>query len=140
MQGMQVVILDLLFNSVGLLNAAIYICDMFLKYGTIVSSRGRTVYVPPSSWNSHSSTDIPPSMSMIVLVNEYSASASEILSGAMKDLGSALIVGHRSFGKGSVQNLIKNGGETRPDGNPVAMMKLTMAYYYLPNNESLHRK
>ena len=79
-------------------------------------------------------------MPMVVLVNEYSASASEIFSGAMKDLHRALIVGHRSFGKGSVQNLLKIGTASRADGNPVAMMKLTMAYYYLPNGESLHRK
>jgi carboxyl-terminal processing protease len=58
----------------------------------------------------------------------------------MKDLHRALIVGHRTFGKGSVQNLLKIGDGVGPGGNPDAMMKLTMAYYYLPNGESLHRK
>jgi len=77
---------------------------------------------------------------MVVLVNEYSASASEIFAGAMKDLHRALIVGHRSFGKGSVQNLLNIGNNLRPDGMPEAMMKLTMAYYYLPDGESLHRR
>ncbi len=76
---------------------------------------------------------------MVVLVNEYSASASEIFSGAMKDLHRALIVGHRTFGKGSVQNLLGIGNERRANGDPEAMMKLTMAKYYLPNGESLHR-
>ena len=81
-------------------------------------------------------------MPLVVLVNQYSASASEIFSGAMRDLHRGLIVGHRSFGKGSVQNLLPIGIEMRPgpEHKPVAMMKLTMAYYYLPNGESLHRR
>jgi carboxyl-terminal processing protease len=74
---------------------------------------------------------------MTVLINQYSASAAEIFSGGMKDLHRALIVGHRSFGKGSVQNLIPIGGDVL---NPKAFIKLTTSYYYLPNGESLHRR
>jgi carboxyl-terminal processing protease len=139
-KGMRGVILDLRFNPGGLLNAAVDISDMFLQDGVIVSTRGRSLRARPQEWRAHSDTIIPPNMPMVVLVNEYSASASEIFSGAMKDLHRALIVGHRSFGKGSVQNLLKIGDDVRPDGNPEAMMKLTMAYYYLPNGESLHRR
>jgi carboxyl-terminal processing protease len=139
-QGVRGVILDLRFNPGGLLNAAVEISDMFLQDGVIVSTRGRSIRSRPQEWHAHSDTVLPPNMPVVVLVNEYSASASEIFSGAMKDLHRALIVGHRSFGKGSVQNLLKMGSEMRPDGNPEAMMKLTMAYYYLPNGESLHRK
>jgi len=84
---------------------------------------------------------IPPdTRMMIVLVNEYSASASEIFAGAMKDLHRATIIGHRSFGKGSVQNLLNIANALRPDRLPEAEMKLTMAYYYLPNGENLHRR
>jgi carboxyl-terminal processing protease len=58
----------------------------------------------------------------------------------MKDLHRALIIGHRSFGKGSVQNILRLTPALRPDGLPEAEMKLTMAYYYLPNGENLHRR
>jgi carboxyl-terminal processing protease len=113
---------------------------MFLQNGEIVSTNGRSRNAQPHKWNAHKDTVIPMNMPLVVLVNQYSASASEIFSGAMRDLHRGLIVGHRSFGKGSVQNLLRIGNETRPDGNPEAMMKLTMAYYYLPNGESLHRR
>jgi carboxyl-terminal processing protease len=139
-QGMRGIILDLRFNPGGLLQAAVEMSDMFLTEGTIVSTRGRSIRAREQKLNAHSDTVIPPNMPMVVLVNEYAASASEIFSGAMKDLSRALIVGHRTFGKGSVQNLLKVGEETRTDGNPMAMMKLTMAYYYLPKGESLHRR
>jgi carboxyl-terminal processing protease len=139
-KGMRGVIMDLRFNPGGLLNSAIDISDMFLTDGEIVSTKGRSSHARPMNAKAHRNTEIPPGMPVVVLVNQYSASASEIYSGAMKDLHRALIVGHRSFGKGSVQNLLKIGNETQSDGNPDAMMKLTMAYYYLPNKESLHRK
>lgn len=141
-QGMKGLVLDLRFNPGGLLQAAVEMCDDFLQDGVIVSTRGRSARARPQAWQADSKTLIPPSMPMVVLVNEYSASASEIFSGAMKDLHRALIVGHRSFGKGSVQNLIylPFPNSVRPDGLPEAMMKLTMAYYYLPDGENLHRR
>jgi carboxyl-terminal processing protease len=136
-QGMRGVILDLRFNPGGLLTAAIEISDMFLQDGVIVSTRGRSENVRPSVARARHDTVIPPNMPMMVLVNQYSASASEIFSGAMKDLHRALIIGHRSFGKGSVQNLIPIGGDVL---NPKAFIKLTTSYYYLPRGESLHRR
>src|SRR5262249_20584842 len=134
-------VLDLRFNPGGLLQAAVDMSDMFLQDGVIVSTKARTARARPQTWRANQPTEISPNMPMIVLVNEYSASASEIFSGAMKDLHRALIVGHRTFGKGSVQNLLPLTDTRRPGGEwPDAMMKLTMAYYYLPNGESLHRR
>jgi carboxyl-terminal processing protease len=139
-QGLRGLVLDLRFNPGGLLQAAVDMSDMFLQDGVIVSTRGRSVRARASEWKAHTSVQIPINMPMIVLVNEYSASASEIFSGAMKDLHRATIIGHRSFGKGSVQNLLNIAAALRPDGLPEAEMKLTMAYYYLPNGENLHRR
>ncbi len=137
-QGMRGLVLDLRFNPGGYLQAAVAMCDDFLESGDIVSTRGRSPLSPPQVWKAHIQTIIPNNMPMIVLVNEYSASASESFSGALKDLHRALIVGHRSFGKGSVQQLLRFGSA----GNrlPESELKLTMAYYYLPNGESLHRR
>jgi carboxyl-terminal processing protease len=142
-QGMRGLVLDLRFNPGGLLSAAVEMCDDFLDSGTIVSTRGRSAraQAQAQTWKADSKTEIPNTMPMIVLVNEYSASASEIFSGAMKDLHRALIIGHRTFGKGSVQNLLDIGNGRRPVNRlPEAMMKLTMQYYYLPNGENLHRR
>jgi len=139
-QGLRGLVLDLRFNPGGLLQAAVDMSDMFLQDGVIVSTRGRSARAKASEWKAHAAVQIPVTMPMIVLVNEYSASASEIFAGAMKDLHRSLIIGHRSFGKGSVQNLLNIAASVRPDGMPDAMMKLTMAYYYLPNGENLHRR
>ncbi len=143
-QGMRGLVLDLRFNPGGLLSAAVDMCDDFLDSGTIVSTRGRSAraQAQAQTWKADAKTEIPMNMPMIVLVNEYSASASEIFSGAMKDLHRAYIIGHRTFGKGSVQNLLDIGNGRRPVNPrlPEAMMKLTMQYYYLPNGENLHRR
>jgi carboxyl-terminal processing protease len=135
-QGAQGIILDLRFNPGGLLKAAVDISDMFLEQGVIVSTKGRTPAARDQRWLAHKDSVVPPSMPIVVLVNQYSASASEIFSGAIKDHHRGLIVGQRSFGKGSVQNLIPLGSGAKVD----ALMKLTMAYYYLPDGESLHRR
>src|SRR5213076_2855488 len=74
-----------------------------------------------------------PKFPMIVLVNEHSASASEIVSGSLKDNNRALVIGQRTYGKGSVQEVIpldSKGGE----------LKLTVAYYYLPSGRLVHKK
>jgi carboxyl-terminal processing protease len=113
---------------------------MFLESGVIVSTKGRSSREKPEEWRAHAAVQIPMNMPLILLVNEYSASASEIFAGAMKDLHRATIVGHRTFGKGSVQKLLNIANALRPDGLPEAEMKLTMAYYYLPNGENLHRR
>ena len=121
------VILDLRRNPGGLLDQAIQISDFFLDKGTIVSTIGRDKknkkIVPASSAKSY--TNFP----VVVLINEYSASASEIVAGALKDNKRALIMGKRSFGKGSVQSVVKMG-----DGSG---LKMTVARYYTPNGVSI---
>ncbi len=121
------VILDLRRNPGGLLDQAIKISDFFLDEGTIVSTIGRDKenkkVVDASKADSY--TDFP----IVVLINEYSASASEIVAGALKDNKRALIMGKRSFGKGSVQSVVKMG-----DGSG---LKMTVARYYTPSGVSI---
>lgn len=120
-------VLDLRRNPGGLLDQAIKISDMFLKEGVIVSTIGRNKKEKEvSSATKHGRfTDFP----IILLVNEYSASASEIVSGALQDNKRALIMGQKTFGKGSVQSVVKLG-----DGSG---LKLTVARYYTPNGVSI---
>lgn len=131
-EGMRGLVMDLRFNPGGLLNAAVEMSDMFIdRQGeVIVSTRGSQTrsQVAKSDADSVLDSGVP----VVVLINQYSASASEIYSGAIKDLKRGLIVGQRSFGKGSVQNVIAIGDQ--------AAIKLTMSYYYLPLGESLHRR
>lgn len=128
-RGGRGVILDLRYNPGGYLKAAVDVADEFVRRGRIVSTKGRQ---QPESDTRANSGGAFIEGEVIVLVNKYSASAAEIVSGALSDLGRATIVGTRSFGKGSVQNLIP----IRPDE---AYLKLTTAYYYLPNGRCLHR-
>lgn len=120
-------LIDLRRNPGGLLDQAIKISDMFLKNGIIVSTIGRDQSKKEVAMASKKGkfTNVP----LIVLVNEYSASASEILSGALQDNKRALIVGERTFGKGSVQSVVKLG-----DGSG---LKLTVARYYTPSGVSI---
>lgn len=121
------IILDLRRNPGGLLEQAIKISDFFLDKGVIVSTIGRDKankkVVNASVANTYS--DFP----IVVLINEYSASASEIVAGALKDNKRALIMGKRSFGKGSVQSVVKMG-----DGSG---LKMTVARYYTPSGVSI---
>ena len=128
--GMKSLILDLRFNPGGLLRSAGAVSDEFLKEGTIVSTRGRQ-----SGSSQIDATVNGPFQEgdLVVLVNQFSASAAEIVSGALKDLHRAVIIGQRSYGKGSVQNVI-------PVGHRKAILKVTNAYYYLPSGRCLHRK
>ncbi len=120
-------VLDLRRNPGGLLDQAIQISDFFLDKGVIVSTKGRDKenqkVVSASSSNSY--TDFP----LVILINEYSASASEIVAGALKDNKRALVMGKRSFGKGSVQSVVKMG-----DGSG---LKMTVARYYTPSGISI---
>lgn len=120
-------ILDLRRNPGGLLDQAIRVSDMFLSSGTIVSTRGRdqknTEITNASKKGKY--TNFP----IIILMNEYSASASEIVAGALQDNNRAVIMGQKSFGKGSVQNVVKLG-----DGSG---LKLTIARYYTPSGKSI---
>jgi carboxyl-terminal processing protease len=128
--GIKGLILDLRFDPGGRLDQAIKVVNLFVKDGIIVSTKGRN---RPESIVRADGQGTLPYFPMVVLVNEHSASAAEIVSGSLKDNHRALIVGTRTYGKGSVQELIPledNGGE----------LKLTVAYYYLPSGRLVHRK
>jgi carboxyl-terminal processing protease len=120
-------ILDLRNNPGGILGAAVSIADTFLESGKIVYTDGR---VPDSKLEfSAKPPDMLNGAPLIVLINEGSASASEIVAGALQDRGRALIMGRRSFGKGSVQTIL-------PMNNKSAL-KLTTARYFTPNGRSI---
>jgi carboxyl-terminal processing protease len=122
-------ILDLRFNPGGLLSSAVEIADMFIKEGVIVGTDGRNVEKRTWEATGEGTFDKIP---MVVLVNQYSASASEIVSAALQDHGRAVIVGKRTWGKGSVQNIIElEGGKSA--------LKLTTASYTRPNGKNIHR-
>jgi carboxyl-terminal processing protease len=122
-QGMRGMVLDLRFNPGGLLPSAVNMADMFLNRGIVVSTRGRSE--PEQVFKTHSE-DILMGGPMVVLVNRYSASASEIVAGALKDHKRAIVVGETTYGKGSVQTILPlPGGE--------GAFKLTTAKYYTPS-------
>lgn len=128
-QDMQAFILDVRFNPGGQLQAAIDIADLFIEQGEIVSVEGRNRR--PRNWAAKrfgTFTGFP----MAVLVNRYSASASEIVSACLQDHDRAVVIGERSWGKGSVQNVID-----LEDGN--SALKLTTASYQRPSGENIHR-
>lgn len=128
-QDVEGVVLDLRFNPGGLLEAAIEIADMFLDEGGIVSVRGRNV--PERSWDAKKKNTYR-KFPLTVLVNSYSASASEVLSACLQDNDRATIVGERTWGKGSVQNVIR-----MEDGE--SALKLTTASYHRPSGINIHR-
>jgi carboxyl-terminal processing protease len=128
-QGLKGLILDLRFNPGGLLTAATEISDMFLEEGKIVSTKGRNT--PEKTWNAKKA-DTYSGFPMAILVNRYSASASEIVSAALQDHQRAAIVGERTWGKGSVQNVIElESGRS--------LLKLTTASYHRPSGKNIHR-
>ena len=128
----KALILDLRDNTGGLLVAAKDICDMFLDDGEIVSTRGRDDRID-QRYSAQLGTEIPNSVPIAILINEHSASASEVVAGCLQDRARATIVGDRSFGKGSVQNVI-------PLDAGFAAMRLTTAYYYPPSGRLIHRR
>jgi carboxyl-terminal processing protease len=121
------IVLDLRNNPGGLLNQAIKVSDAFLEKGEIVSTRGRN----PQDGERFNATggDLAQGKPMVVLINGGSASASEIVAGALQDHRRAVVVGTKSFGKGSVQTLVP----LRGDG----AMRLTTARYYTPSGRSI---
>jgi len=126
-QNLKGYILDLRNNPGGLLSQAIRISDFFLENGEIVSTKSRTIS-ENRKWFAKKG-DITKGKALIVLINYGSASASEIVAGALKDHKRAIILGENSYGKGSVQSIIplKNKGAIR----------LTIAKYYLPSGKSI---
>ncbi len=129
-QGMRQLILDLRGNPGGLLDQAIDVASEFLPRGqVVVSDKGRTEYIEPIVYKSTGSD--PATMPLVVLINRNSASASEIVAGAMQDHGRGLIVGETSFGKGLVQRIFQLPFNTG--------LTLTTARYYTPYGRSLQR-
>ncbi len=124
---MKGLVLDLRNDPGGLLNQAIEVSDVFLKSGTIVSTRGRTKNMETKATAKDNGTELI--CPIVVLVNEGTASAAEIVAGAMQDNGRALIIGTQTFGKASVQTVIP-----LEDGSA---LKLTTARYYTPKGRSI---
>ena len=163
-QDLSSVVLDLRFNSGGLLSEARGVADLFLPAGVdVVKTEARVG--PSQVLQTLAPAVVPADMPVVVLVNRYSASASEIVSGALQDHGRATIIGERSFGKGSVQNLFPLYGfaddqyvdENRNrkwdswetlvqdhDGDGefdfAPHVRLTIARYLLPSGRSIHRE
>ena len=125
--GVRGVLLDLRDNGGGLLHQAVAVANEFIDKGTIVSTRGRDNVVRQSFKARRARTR--PSWPIVVLINPQTASAAEIVAGALRDHGRAKIVGERSFGKGSVQNVIE-----LPDGSAI---KVTVARYFTPKGRSI---
>lgn len=127
-KGAAGIILDLRNNLGGVLDDAVYLCDLFLDSGIIVTVKGRND--GKDSFEEFKAkngkyVDIP----LVVLINEYSASASELTAGALKDSKRATLIGEKSYGKGTVQVL-----HILPDGSGI---KFTTAKYFLPSGESI---
>jgi carboxyl-terminal processing protease len=133
LQHVKGLIVDLRYNPGGLLTAATDVADKFLDHGLIVSTKPdrETGNQPTQAYAKPDADDC--NLPLVVLVNQYSASASEIVSGALKDDHRALIVGERTFGKGSVQMLF-------PLNDRNAYLKLTTSHYYLPSGRCIHRE
>jgi carboxyl-terminal processing protease len=125
--GLRGLLLDMRDNPGGLLDQAVSVADEFLEEGLIVSTRGRGGRELSAAGAKRAGTR--PHWPMVVLVNGYTASAAEIVAGALRDHGRALIVGTKTFGKGSVQNIIE-----LPDASA---LKLTVARYYTPSGRSI---
>jgi carboxyl-terminal processing protease len=124
------IVLDLRNNPGGLLDEAIKVSDDFLDQGEIVSTRGR--HKEDATRYNATAGDITGGLPMIVLINGGSASASEIVAGALQDHHRAVLLGTRSFGKGSVQTIIQLPGH--------GAMRLTTARYYTPSGRSIQAK
>lgn len=128
-EGLKGLILDLRFNPGGLLSQATEISDLFIESGRIVSTRGRNT--DERAWDAHTEGTFS-GFPMAIIVNRFSASASEIVSACLQDHKRAMIVGERTWGKGSVQNVIELEGGS-------SALKLTTASYHRPSGKNIHR-
>ncbi len=127
--GLKGIILDLRNDPGGLLDQAVEVGDLFIKQGVIVSTKGRTGNIDERKATGKAPY---PTIPMVVLINGGSASASEIVAGALQDYGRAYLMGTQSFGKGSVQTVIDLGED--------AGLKLTVARYYTPKGRQIDGK
>jgi carboxyl-terminal processing protease len=137
-------VLDLRFNPGGLLTSAVEVSDLFISDGRIVSTAGRNS--PERVWNAHKEGTFE-GFRMAILVNRYSASASEIVSACLQDHKRAVIVGERTWGKGSVQNVISlddygdepAGAKNAAHHESRSALKLTTAGYRRPSGKNIDR-
>src|SRR5581483_1326853 len=125
------IVLDLRNNPGGLLEQAVSVSNEFLNKGEIVSIRGRKAN-SAQRFNAQADKDISANLPLVVLINGGSASASEIVAGALQDQHRAVLMGTRSFGKGSVQTIIELADHSA--------MRLTTARYYTPSGRSIQAK
>lgn len=130
-RDVKALVLDLRDNSGGLLTAAVGICDLFVDGGAIVSTRGRDGLVQ-REFKANRETIIDADVPMVVLTNRFSASASEIVAACLQDHGRATVIGSRTWGKGTVQNVI-------PLEGGISALKLTTASYWRPSGNNIHR-
>ena len=129
-RGAEAIVLDLRGNGGGLLLEAVAVSSLFIEDGEIVSVRGR--HRAERTHDAEGDAIVPEDVPVVTLVDGGSASASEIVTGALRDRGRAMVVGTRTFGKGLVQEVehLSNGG----------VLDLTVANYYLPNGETISTK
>ena len=130
-RGMKALILDLRGCPGGLLSATVDVARLFLAKGTIVTIRGRGEAM--QSFTAEGQPALADNVPLVVLVDGSTASAAEILAGALKDNDRAILVGSRTFGKGSVQSIVR----LKDDGGAI---KLTTAYYQLPRGEDIDKR
>lgn len=128
-QGVRALILDLRDNPGGLLSAAVEVSDLFVADGKIVSTKGRNTREKIFEAEKEGTYEGFP---MVVLVNQHSASAAEIVAACLQDHDRAVVVGQRSYGKGSVQNIL-------PLENGDSVLKLTVATYWRPSGKNIHK-
>ena len=127
-QGAQWIILDLRYNGGGLLSEGVNVASDFISSGVVVSTKGLHSPLETFDVDRGSATSLP----VVVLVNGFTASASEIVTGALQDHHRATVIGTRTFGKGLVQNVIP-----LPGG---ANLKLTTAVYLTPDGRDINKK
>ncbi len=130
-RGFDGLILDVRNNPGGYLNAAIHTVDRFLESGTIVTTRGRDQEIRERREATSSGTY--DGFPLVVMVNRFMRSASEIVAASLQDHGRAIVVGERTYGKGTVQNVI-------PIAGGQSDLKLTTAYYWRPSGKKIHRR
>ncbi len=129
-QGVEGLILDLRNDPGGLLGPAVAICDLFISSGTIVTTRGRGGSI--RSVFQASGRAKYPDLPLVILVNQETASAAEIVAACLQDHGRAVVVGQRTYGKGTVQELVSLGSR-------YGVLKVTTATYWRPSNRDINR-
>ena len=131
-QKIDGLIIDLRGNAGGLLTAAIETCDAFLDHGEIVTTRGRDKVVM-DKYDASLGTELQGDVPLVILIDKYSASASEIVAACLQDHERAIVVGQRSWGKGTVQNV-------RPLEGGRSALRLTIGSYWRPSGQDIHKR